>query len=114
MTSRRWTGWRVAMDRALYGEGGFYLAAGAPATAFRTAARASPLWAAAMLALASRVDAALGFPAEFSVVDVGAGGGELLAGLAGSAPARWSAWTSRRGRLSCRIACSGSVSHPST
>jgi SAM-dependent MidA family methyltransferase len=90
MTSRRWSTWRVAMDRALYAEAGFYRAAGAPASAFRTAAHASPLWAAALLRLASRVDEALGFPTEFAVVDVGAGGGELLAGLAVAAPERWS------------------------
>jgi SAM-dependent MidA family methyltransferase len=78
------------MDRALYGEGGFYRAAGAPASAFRTSAHASPLWAAALLRLATKVDEALGFPAEFAVVDVGAGGGELLAGLAAAAPDRWS------------------------
>jgi SAM-dependent MidA family methyltransferase len=78
------------MDLALYGEAGFYRSTGAPASAFRTAAHASPLWAASLLRLASRVDAALGFPPEFAVVDVGAGGGELLAGLAASAPGRWS------------------------
>jgi hypothetical protein len=52
MTSRRWSTWREAMDRALYGEAGFYLSAGAPASAFRTAAHASPLWPASLLALA--------------------------------------------------------------
>jgi SAM-dependent MidA family methyltransferase len=78
------------MDRALYGDAGFYRATGAPASAFRTAGHASPLWAAALLALASRVDEALGFPPEFAVVDVGAGGGELLSGLSVGAPDRWS------------------------
>jgi SAM-dependent MidA family methyltransferase len=90
MTSRRWSGWREAMDRALYGDGGFYLAPGAPATAFRTAAHASPLWFSAIHRLATRIDESLGSPADFAVVDVGAGGGELLAGLAGIVPARWS------------------------
>jgi SAM-dependent MidA family methyltransferase len=88
--SRRWSTWREAMDRALYGDGGFYRTPGAPATAFRTAAHASRLWSASLLTLASRVDEALGFSPEFAVVDVGAGGGELLAGLAVAAPARWS------------------------
>jgi SAM-dependent MidA family methyltransferase len=78
------------MDRALYGEAGFYVTAGAPATGFRTSAHASPLWATALLELATRVDAALGSPAEFDIVDVGAGGGELLAGLAAVAPPHWS------------------------
>jgi SAM-dependent MidA family methyltransferase len=90
MTSRRWSTWREAMDRALYGDGGFYAAPGAPATAFRTAAHASPLWSASIHRLAARVDEGLGSPVDFAVVDIGAGGGELLAGLAGSAPARWS------------------------
>ena len=78
------------MSRALYGDDGFYVRAGAPAQAFRTAAHASPLWAAALLELATRVDAALGSPADFAVVDVGAGGGELLSGLATGAPEHWS------------------------
>jgi SAM-dependent MidA family methyltransferase len=78
------------MHGALYGECGFYVAPGAPATAFRTAAHASPLWASALLRLANTVDSSLGFPAEFTVVDVGAGGGELLSGLVGDAPDRWS------------------------
>jgi SAM-dependent MidA family methyltransferase len=90
MTSRRWSTWREAMDRALYGDGGFYAAPGAPATAFRTAAHASPLWSASIHRLAARVDEGLGSPVDFAVVDIGAGGGELLAGLAGLAPARWS------------------------
>jgi SAM-dependent MidA family methyltransferase len=90
MTSSRWSGWREAMDRALYGDGGFYVAPGAPATAFRTAAHASALWASAIHRLARRVDQSLRDPADFAVVDVGAGGGELLAGLADLAPARWS------------------------
>lgn len=78
------------MERALYGDGGFYVRAGAPATAFRTAAHASPLWAAAIRLLAMMVDESLGSPSDFTVVDVGAGGGELLAGLAALAPRRWS------------------------
>jgi SAM-dependent MidA family methyltransferase len=78
------------MQRALYGEDGFYLRPGAPAGAFRTSAHASPRWAAALLELATRVDAALGSPTDFTVVDMGAGGGELLSGLAVSAPAHWS------------------------
>jgi SAM-dependent MidA family methyltransferase len=35
------------------------------------------------------VDAALGEPDDFTVVEVGAGGGELIAALASSAPGRW-------------------------
>lgn len=87
---RRWRSWREAMDDALYGAGGFYTSPGAPGRHFRTAAHASPLWAQALAELARRVDAALGEPSDFTVVDVGAGGGELLAGLASIAPTRWS------------------------
>jgi SAM-dependent MidA family methyltransferase len=42
---------------------------------------ASPLFAGALLRLIDRVDAALGRPARFDVVDVGAGRGELLTAL---------------------------------
>jgi SAM-dependent MidA family methyltransferase len=77
------------MRDALYGADGFYRSSGAPARHFRTAAHTSPLWAAAMAELARRVDAALGEPAGFCVVDVGAGGGELLGALSGIAPDRW-------------------------
>jgi SAM-dependent MidA family methyltransferase len=90
MTPQHWSTWREAMDRALYGEAGFYVTAGAPAGAFRTAAHASPLWAVALLELATRLDAALGTAPDFAIVDVGAGGGELLAGLAAAAPEHWS------------------------
>jgi SAM-dependent MidA family methyltransferase len=78
------------MAEALYGEGGFYVTAGAPRRNFRTAAHTGEHWARAILALAERVDLALGEPARFTVVDVGAGGGELLEALAGMAPPRWS------------------------
>lgn len=82
--------WRSAMSEALYGDAGFYVAPGAPARNFRTSAHASPQWATAIHALAARVDAALGSPEKFTVVDVGAGGGELLAGLTDLVPERWS------------------------
>jgi SAM-dependent MidA family methyltransferase len=83
-----WRTWREAMADALYGPQGFYRAAGAPARHFRTAAHTSPLWARAWLTFAERVYDALG-PREFTIVDMGAGGGELLAGLAAIAPASW-------------------------
>lgn len=78
------------MDDALYGEDGFFVSNGAPRQNFRTASHVSALWPAAILELARRVDDALGSPAEFSVTDVGAGGGELLLALATLAPDRWS------------------------
>lgn len=77
------------MHEALYGDAGFYRRQGAPAAHFRTAAHASPLWAQAIARLAGRVDEALGEPDGFTLVDLGAGGGELVAGLAGLVPLRW-------------------------
>jgi SAM-dependent MidA family methyltransferase len=78
--------WRQAMAESLYGERGFYRRE-PPAAHFRTSAHASPLFAAALAALAGRVDAALGRPERFDLVDVGAGRGELLAGIVAAAPA---------------------------
>jgi SAM-dependent MidA family methyltransferase len=86
---RRWRPWRAAMAEALYGERGFYRASGTPRRHFRTAAHASSLWAHALHELAARVDRSLGCPEAFTVVDVGAGGGELVAGVAALAPSRW-------------------------
>lgn len=78
--------WSAAWDQALYGESGFFRRE-APADHFRTNV-AVPLFHEAVRTLASRVDAALGFPDPFDVVDVGAGRGELLQGL-GEVPSRW-------------------------
>lgn len=63
------------MTDALYGEGGFYRRAGAPASHFRTSAQ-SPAFAEAVLRLVGRCGLR-------RVVDVGAGGGELLSVLHG-------------------------------
>ena len=76
-------------DEAAFDDGGFYRRAGAPGRNFRTAAHASPRWAEAILELATRVDRALETPADFTVVDIGAGGGELLQALADQAPPSW-------------------------
>lgn len=81
--------WRAAMSCALYGEQGFYLARGGPRRHFRTSAHGGAAWAAAISALATRVELSLGAPADFAVVDVGAGGGELLGSLAAIAPSHW-------------------------
>ncbi|MFG1920564.1 SAM-dependent methyltransferase [Cryptosporangium sp. NPDC048952] len=73
--------WRAAAQEALYGPGGFYLA-NRPAAHFRTSVHAAPgLFAEAIGELLSRVDHALGRPDPLDLVDVGAGGGELLSAL---------------------------------
>ena len=70
------------MNTGLYGPGGFFVrAAGGPAEHFRTSVHASPLFAGALLRLVERIDAALGRPKTFDLVDVGAGRGELLTTL---------------------------------
>jgi SAM-dependent MidA family methyltransferase len=90
LVTDQWRTWREAMTDALYGDGGFYTTAGVASRHFRTAAHTGSTWARAISTLASQVDDALGLPEDFTVVDVGAGGGELLAELAESAPDRWS------------------------
>ncbi|UNS98237.1 SAM-dependent methyltransferase [Streptomyces tubbatahanensis] len=74
-------GWRSATATALYGPGGFYTRQ-APAAHFRTSVHASGLFAHAVTRLLLRVDAALGHPPRLDLVDVGAGAGELLTGVA--------------------------------
>jgi len=77
MTFRRWG---EAMERALYGPEGFYRRE-LPRDHFATSAQ-SPVFAEAVARLVEEVDASLGGPEVFEVVDVGAGGGELLERLA--------------------------------
>jgi len=84
----QWRTWRVAMAEALYGDDGFYRRADAPAAHFRTAAHTSPAWADAIRTLADRVAATVP-GGEFAVVEIGAGGGELLEALASRAPSSW-------------------------
>jgi SAM-dependent MidA family methyltransferase len=70
------------MERALYGPDGFYTSGnGAPGRDFRTSSTASPHFARALLRLAAHVDAALDFPDPFTVVEVAAARGALLAAL---------------------------------
>lgn len=76
----QWQGWRQATERALYSPGGFYLRPEGPAGHFRTSVHASPLFAAAVARLLHEVAEELG-TAEADLVDVGAGRGELLAGV---------------------------------
>ncbi|QOC95115.1 hypothetical protein D0Q02_08265 [Micromonospora craniellae] len=73
--------WRAAMQQALYGPAGFFVSGSGPAAHFRTSVHASPVYASALLRLIHHLDAALGFPDRFDVVDVGAGRGELLCSL---------------------------------
>ncbi len=82
-----WTGWRDATERALYGPAGFALGPEGPAGHFRTSVHASPLFAAAVGRLLGQVDDALGRPHRLSVVDVGAGRGELLGQVRSLLPA---------------------------
>jgi len=70
------------MTAALYGPDGFYRSGQPPARHFRTSVHASPLFAAAVLELFRRVDAALGAPDPVELVDVGAGQAELLVRVA--------------------------------
>lgn len=74
-----WLTWREAMQRALYGPGGFFRRE-RPADHFRTSVHASDLFAVALSRLAAGCGAKV-------VIDIGAGRGELLAALARHAPA---------------------------
>ena len=78
--------WSEAWHDALYGSDGFFRRE-TPMSHFRTNV-AVPLFATAVRRLAQRLDAALGHPDPFDVVDLGAGGGELLAALT-DVPPRW-------------------------
>ncbi|WP_460520241.1 SAM-dependent methyltransferase [Flindersiella endophytica] len=68
-----WRTWREAMSAALYGPDGFFRTQ-APADHFRTSVHVSPVYAEALLSLARQYELD-------TVVDVGAGRGELLAAL---------------------------------
>lgn len=74
------------MSAALYGPSGFFVTGSGPAAHFRTSAQ-TDLFARALLRLLESVDAALGHPDRFDVVDVGAGRGGLLMMLSDAAPA---------------------------
>jgi len=77
-----WMRWRAAMEEALYGpENGFYRRPEGPAGHFRTSVHASARYAAAVARLLAEVDRALGHPVELALLDVGAGRGELTAGV---------------------------------
>jgi SAM-dependent MidA family methyltransferase len=69
-----WLTWREATEQALYGPAGFYRSGAGPAAHFRTSVHASRLYAEALLRLARSAGLS-------TVVDVGAGRGELLTAL---------------------------------
>src|SRR3954453_9726016 len=68
------------MRRSLYGPDGFFLRH-RPAEHFRTSVTSSPLFAEAIARLVVAADRALGHPDTLTVVDIGAGRGELLTRL---------------------------------
>jgi SAM-dependent MidA family methyltransferase len=73
------------MSDALYGPDGFYRRE-LPGDHFRTSATASPILAETLVSLVVDTDKALGRPARFDIVDVGAGDGGLLADLVVALP----------------------------
>ncbi|ROO62804.1 SAM-dependent MidA family methyltransferase [Micromonospora sp. Llam0] len=75
--------WRDAITTALYGPDGFYVTGGTPVPAahFSTSAQTGTPFARAVLRLLCRVDRLLGHPDPVDLVDVGAGGGELLSAV---------------------------------
>ena len=75
------------MQESLYGEGGFYRH-GLPGEHFRTSVTAADAVRVSDSRARRPGRRRPGYPDPFDVVDVGAGGGELLAGL-GAVPARW-------------------------
>lgn len=75
---RSWQRWRTAMHTALYGEAGFFRCH-RPADHFRTSPHVSEIFAGALLRLADSAELTC-------VIDIGAGGGELLAALARMRP----------------------------
>lgn len=77
--------WRTAAEAALYGPGGFYLRPEGPAGHFRTSVHASALFAAAVARLLAATARALG-GGEVAFVDMGAGHGELAAGVLAAVP----------------------------
>ncbi|OEU94404.1 SAM-dependent methyltransferase [Streptomyces oceani] len=76
------------MERALYGRRGFFVRE-RPADHFRTSVHTSSLFAEAVARLATRVDGRLGHPGEFTLLDVGAGRGELLTAVLGTVDAEF-------------------------
>ncbi|MGW0507548.1 SAM-dependent methyltransferase, partial [Micromonospora sp. NPDC003241] len=104
--------WRAAMQQALYGPSGFFVSGAGPAAHFRTSVHASPVFASALLRLIHHLDAVLGFPERFDVVDVGAGRGELLCSLSSWVAVGVSGEPTRSGRSGLIPARVGSPGKP--
>ncbi len=83
-----WRDWEQAWAQALYGPAGFVRSGQRPVAHYRTSVHVGGLLAEAVVELLARTDTALDHPQTLDVVDLGAGGGELLAGLHEQAPAR--------------------------
>ncbi len=80
--------WSAAIERALYGPDGFYLAGPGAAGHFRTSVSAAAslreIFAGAIGGLVERVDLGLGRPDPLDLVDLGAGSAELLEAVLGA------------------------------
>lgn len=78
-------GWAQAWQRASYGDRGFYTSGpggtAGPAGHFRTSVHVGEVFHRALAELLREVDDRLGRPPALDLVDVGAGRGELLAGI---------------------------------
>jgi SAM-dependent MidA family methyltransferase len=78
-TVPEWSTWRDATEQALYGPRGFYRRPEGAGGHFRTSVGTGTTFAESLVRLAAEVDAALGWPDPFTIVDLGAARGELLA-----------------------------------
>ena len=85
--------WSRAWERAAFGAGGFYsdLSDPGPGAHFRTSVHVGAVFHRALAALLVEVDERLGAPGRLDLVDVGSGGGELLAGMLVALPDQVSA-----------------------
>jgi hypothetical protein len=80
---------RAAWERACFGPTGRFTVGRRDFATALTDPVTAPLLCALLLARAEATDRALGEPADFAVVDVGAGTGAFLGFLAAHAPRRW-------------------------
>ena len=82
--------WSVAWQRAAFGPDGFYTdgpgARLGPERFFRTSVHVGAVFHQALATLLLDVDSRLGRPAQLDCIDVGAGRGELLAGILDALP----------------------------